>query len=63
MFKQWYLTGKENGPYFKFEWYASNIFNHRNSSGPQAVNIANPNFGRFNPGGNRSMYFRLRIGF
>lgn len=63
MFKQWYLTGKESGPYFKFEWYATNIFNHRNASGPLAVDIANPNFGRFNPSGNRTMYFRLRIGF
>jgi hypothetical protein len=61
--KHWNLTGKENGPYFKFEWYAVNIFNHRNSTGPQSPDIANPNFGVFIPGGSRTMYFRLRLGF
>ena len=63
MFKNWYLTPHEAGPYFKLEMYATNIFNHRNSSGPQSTNIASPNFGLFVPGGNRSIYFRLRLGF
>ncbi|MFN0165369.1 MAG: carboxypeptidase regulatory-like domain-containing protein [Bryobacteraceae bacterium] len=63
LFKMWRLLDKENSPYFKAEMYATNFFNHRNSSGPQSTNIANPNFGIFRPGGNRSIYFRLRVGF
>jgi hypothetical protein len=63
MFKKWNLLGREDGPYFKAEMYSTNIFNHRNSTGPQSTDIANPNFGRFRPGGNRGIYFRLRVGF
>jgi hypothetical protein len=42
LFKNWYLTPHEAGPYFKLEMYATNIFNHRNSSGPQSTNIRQP---------------------
>lgn len=63
MFKQWNLTANENGPYFRVEMYSANILNHRNSGGPASTNIANPSFGLFRPGGNRSIYFRLRLGF
>jgi hypothetical protein len=63
IFKKWNLFGKENGPYFKAEMYATDLFNHRNASGPQSTDITSPNFGVFVPSGNRTIYFRLRVGF
>src|SRR5262249_19620237 len=63
VFKRVNLTNKENGPYLKVEWFCNKLLNHRNSSGPKSTNIARANFGRFIPGGHRSMYFRFRIGF
>ena len=62
-FKTWQLTGKETGPYLKAEFYSTNFLNHRNTGGPASTNITSPNFGRFNTGGNRGIYFRFRVGF
>jgi hypothetical protein len=62
-FKIWHLIGREKGPYFKTEFYASNLLNHGNESSPVSNNITSPNFGRFNPSGYRTIYFRFRIGF
>lgn len=65
VFKTFYLTGKETGPYFKLEGYISNLLNHSNSSSPASTNIASASFGRFlvSAGDVRSMYFRFRIGW
>lgn len=65
VFKRFNLTQYENGPYFKFETYISNLLNHRNASGPSSTNISAANFGLFQPSGweARRIVFRLRLGF
>ena len=65
LFKRFNLTQYENGPYFNFETYISNIVNHRNSSGPSSTNISAANFGIFNTStwDARRIVFRLRLGF
>jgi hypothetical protein len=62
--KTWQLTGRENGPYFKFEAYMDNVFSHSNDS-VATFNIASGQFGELRPNNweVRSIYFRLRIGF
>ena len=59
------MTQYENGPYFNFETYISNILNHRNASGPSSTNISAANFGIFNTStwDARRIVFRLRLGF
>jgi hypothetical protein len=65
VFKRVNLTQYENGPYFNFETYISNLLNHRNASGPSSTNISAANFGVFQPSGweSRRIVFRLRLGF
>ncbi|MFN0170975.1 MAG: TonB-dependent receptor domain-containing protein [Bryobacteraceae bacterium] len=64
VFKQWWLTGKENGPYFKTEMYVDNLFNHANTTGPNSLDIRSPQFGFFRYNGQyRTIYLRLRVGF
>lgn len=65
LFKRFNLTQYENGPYFNFETYISNILNHRNASGPSSTNISAANFGVFNTStwDARRIVFRMRLGF
>ena len=64
LFKVFPLTPYENGPYFKLEAYIGNPFNHTNPSGPDSLDITNPNFGRYRAaGGTRRINFRFRLGF
>jgi hypothetical protein len=65
IFKKWFLTGSEKGPYFKMEWYIWNVFNHANTSGPRSTNISAANFGNFVPDSwdSRRPEFRLSVGF
>ena len=65
MFKAWHLTGKENGPYFKLEFYSNDIFNHANTESPDSLDISSPRFGVFRPASSefRQLTFRARIGF
>ena len=64
LFKRFQLTKYENGPYFTFEMYGQNIFNHRNASGA-GTNITSANFGLFKTSGGQARWlqFRVRLGF
>ena len=65
LFKTWYLTGDESGPYFKAEAWMENFLNHANSSNPSATDISSASFGLFTPNSweARRIHIRLRLGF
>jgi hypothetical protein len=64
IFKKWYLTPSERGPYFKAEAFISNLFNHNNSSGPGSFDIKSAEFGFFRAANSsRTIHIRLRLGF